>query len=108
MKASYLYNFMLLALLSGPLIFASKILFTNFSMGASVSSMLETVSPVEEFGIKSTSGSPTQNLFPEDFQNLVRSQISLVFSEMLSEIDQRYTSPELGLQYYFPNEWKET
>ena len=108
METSYLYKFILLALLFGPLIFTSNILFTNFSMGASVSSLSQTVTPDEESAINSTSGSLTQNLFPEDFQNLLRNQISLIFSEMLSEIDQTYASPELGLQYDFPNEWKGT
>jgi len=49
-----------------------------------------------------------QNLIPKDFQNLIRNQVSLIFSEMLSEIDKNYIDPELGLQYSFPNGWKGT
>jgi tetratricopeptide (TPR) repeat protein len=68
---------------------------------------------LEKAGYQTTTGNDTepnknQDLLTKEFQNLVRNQVSLIFSEMLSEIDNSYTNRELGLHYDFPNEWKGT
>jgi hypothetical protein len=105
---SYLYKFILIALISGTLTFACNLLPTNFSMAATASSSLQLVTLKEESTNNYTTADQNQTLVPEDFQNLIRYQISLIFSEMLSEIDQSYASDELGLAYNFPSEWKGT
>jgi hypothetical protein len=49
----------------------------------------------------------SENL-PEDFKKIVKSQISKIFSDMLSKVDARYANQELGLQIDFPNGWQGT
>jgi hypothetical protein len=45
---------------------------------------------------------------PEDFKKIVKNQISKIFSDMLSKVDERYASQELGLQFDFPKGWQGT
>lgn len=44
----------------------------------------------------------------EDFRNVVKNQISIIFSEMLSQVDERYANEAIGLQIDFPNGWQGT
>jgi hypothetical protein len=103
-----LHKFTVLALLSA-ILFTPNLIPTNFStvaIGSSSFSRPVTIS--EEYTNNYTSLGENQDLLTKDFQNLIRNQVSLIFSEMLSEIDKSYANSELGLQYDFPNEWKGT
>jgi hypothetical protein len=45
---------------------------------------------------------------PEDFKKVVKNVISKIFSDMLSQVDERYANQELGLQIDFPSGWHGT
>ena len=45
---------------------------------------------------------------PEDFKKVVKNQISKIFSDMLSQVYERYAIQELVLQIDFPNGWQGT
>ena len=103
-----MHKFTVLALLSA-ILFTPNVISINFSTVAiGPSSFSRPVTLNEESTNNYTSFGKNQDLLTKDFQNMVRNQVSLIFSEMLSEIDKSYTNRELGLQYDFPNEWKGT
>ena len=45
-------------------------------------------------------------ILSEDFKKVVKNLISKIFSDMLSQVDERYANQELGLQIDFPNGWQ--
>lgn len=98
----------MLAILSAILFIPNLIPTTFSTVAIDPSSLARPVALTEESTNSSASFGKNQDLLTKDFQNLIRNQVSLIFSEMLSEIDKGYTNRELGLQYDFPNEWKGT
>jgi hypothetical protein len=101
-----LYKLVLTALSFVFLIVPANFISTDFFRGKPVASFSQLISPERESEINYTSTNLIQSFLPEDFQNLVRNQISSIFSEMLDEVNQSYANLELGLEYDFPDGWK--
>ncbi|HYY85971.1 MAG TPA: hypothetical protein VE594_02585, partial [Nitrososphaeraceae archaeon] len=104
-----MHKFTMLISLSA-ILFSPSLISDNISTTATSpsSSPLRYVSLNEEFTNRSAPLGEKQDLLTKDFQNLIRNQVTLIFSQMFSEIDNGYTNRELGLQYDFPNGWKGT
>lgn len=103
-----MHKLTVLALLTA-ILFTPNLSPSNFSTATIDSSSLSRLVTLSDDSTKNNSSvGENQDLIPKDFQNIIRNQVSLIFSEMLSEIETNYTNPALGLQYVFPDEWKGT
>jgi hypothetical protein len=61
--------------------------------------------------VNSANSSKLLNLnqsLPDDFKKVVKNISSKIFSDMLSQVDERYANQELGLQIDFPDGWQGT
>lgn len=90
------------------LVVPTNIIAFDFFVGKPITSFSQPVTPKQESEINKTSTNLIQSFLPEGFQNLVRNQISSIFSEMLYEVNQSYANQELGIEYDFPDAWKGT
>ena len=97
----------ILLVLSGLLISSSTVS-NNFLQEATPTFALEMdTSNIDSVNNISKNAALSENL-PEDFKKIIKSQISKIFSDMLSKVDERYVNQELGLQIDFPNGWQGT
>jgi hypothetical protein len=97
----------LLALSCALLVFSHQAVYNNLFLQTGLIVFAQE-SPTSKESTNSNKLSGVNQSLLEDFRNVVKNQISIIFSEMLSQVDERYANEALGLQIDFPNGWKGT
>ena len=92
--------------LSCSLIFSHHVVYNNFFQ-TEVSVFAQEFPTSEESSNSNKLSGINQSLL-EDFRNVVKNQISIIFSEMFLQINERYVNEAIGLQIDFPNGWQGT
>lgn len=103
----HLYKFLQLLLVFSGLLISSSSLSNNSVQETPITTFAQVGISDFESDNYSKITSLSESL-SDDFKKMVKSQISKIFSEMLSKVNERYASQEMGLQIDFPNGWQGT